>query len=807
MTRRWREAWGRARAGVARATVALASLLRRSRPGAWLVSRTNAVFDPTLPWHRRAGSASLLFVVAAATALVVLVLYALALVPFTPSIAELRKARSERPAVVRSADGRELAIFRRLNREWVELGRVSRPVIDALIATEDHRFHEHFGVDVRRTLASVVHTLRGDPQGGSTITQQLARNLYPEQVGRSATITRKLKEVITALKIESVYGKDEILEIYLNTVPFLYNAYGIEMAARTYFGKSARTLDVLEAATLVGMLKGTSYYNPVLNPERARARRNVVLGQMVRHGKLQPARLEALRKRPLRLDFERQQEPLGPAPHFAEHLRRWLIGWADRKGYDIHADGLVVHTTLDTRLQALANRAVTAQLDALQAVADVEWATASEQLFSTEIGAYARQRRNVQPFAYFWKAKPAIVDSFIRESAAWRSAANDGASETERLARFRADATFMRELREEKTRLQAGFLAIDPRNGFVRAWVGSREFAQDQFDHVVQARRQPGSTFKPFVYAAAMQRGIGPNAVFVDRPVTVSLPGGETWRPTDADAPTGERMTLREGLVFSRNTITVQVMEKVGPAAAADMARRMGVRRSKLDAVPSLALGTSPVSLAEMVSSYATLANGGHFIEPVLVTRIEDAQGNVLEEFAPVPEPVLDPAIAAALLDILRGAVDEGTGRNIRTVFGIDADVAGKTGTTQDNTDGWFILAHEQLVAGAWVGFNDARVTMRSGYWGRGASNALFVVGDFFRRAQEGGFIDRGTRRRSQQEPPLLDRFGNWLNDMWSRRPRGERPRWGQDAPQWNPEEEVFRRPPRPQRPRPRDDD
>ena len=789
-------AWKRAHAGAARVAAVSSALLRRSPAVARLLARAGEIFDSRVSRPRRAGSALLLLAIAGATLLLMLLVYALALVPLTPSIAELRKARSERPAVLRSADGRELAVFRRLNREWVALDRVSRPVVDALIATEDHRFREHFGVDVRRTLASVVHTLRGDPQGGSTLTQQLARNLYPEQVGRSATLTRKLKEIITALKIESVYGKDEILEIYLNTVPFLYNAYGIEMAARTYFGKSARTLDVLEAATLVGMLKGTSYYNPVLNPERARARRNVVLGQMARHGKLSPARLEALRKRPLRLDFERQQEPLGPAPHFAEHLRRWLIGWADRRGYDIHADGLVVHTTLDMRLQALATRAVAVQLDALQAVADVEWATASEQLLSTEIGAYARRRRNVQPFAFFWKERPAVVDSFIRESAAWRSATSDGAAEAERLARFRADAAFMRELREEKTRLQAGFLAVDPRNGFVRAWIGSRDFVQDQFDHVVQARRQPGSTFKPFVYAAAMERGIGPGTMFVDRPVAVSLPGGEIWRPSDADAPTGARMTLREGLVLSRNTITVQVMEKVGPAAAADMARRMGVRRSKLDAVPSLALGTSPVSLAEMVSSYATITNGGHFIEPLLVTRIEDAHGTVLEEFAPVPEPVLDPDIAAALLDMLRGAVDDGTGRNIRTVFDIDADVAGKTGTTQENTDGWFILAHEQLVAGAWVGFNDARVTMRSAYWGRGANNALFVVGDFFRRAQDGGFVDEGGRRRAREEPPLLDRFGNWLNDMWSRRPRQQRPRWEQDAPQYPPDEEVFRRPP-----------
>ena len=244
-------------------------------------------------------------------------LYALALVPFTPSTADIRKAKSEMPAQLMSADGRLLAEYRWANREWVELQQIAPAVIDALIATEDHRFYSHFGLDWRRTAASVVHTLRGDPQGGSTITQQLARNLFPEEIGRSRTLTRKLKEAITALKIEASYSKEEILETYLNTVPFLYNAYGIEMAARTYFDKSADKLNVLESATLIGMLKGTAYYNPVLNPDRAQARRNTVLGQMLKHGKLNQQQFDALRKRPMRVNFERQTEVMGPAPHLA----------------------------------------------------------------------------------------------------------------------------------------------------------------------------------------------------------------------------------------------------------------------------------------------------------------------------------------------------------------------------------------------------------------------------------------------------------------------------------------------------------
>ena len=253
-------------------------------------------------------------------------LYVLALIPFTPSVADLRKAKSAAPSVMVSADGVVLAEYKNINRQWMPLEKIAPSVVQALIAMEDHRFYDHRGIDVRSTARALVSTLSGNLQGGSTITQQLARNLYPDEIGRAATVNRKLKEAITALKIESVYSKGEILETYLNTVPFLFNAFGIEMAARTYFDKSAEHLDVLEAATLVGMLKGTSAYNPVLNPERARERRNLVLAQLARHGKLKPADLDTLAKRPLHLNFERQVEPLGLAPHIAQHVRKWLIG-------------------------------------------------------------------------------------------------------------------------------------------------------------------------------------------------------------------------------------------------------------------------------------------------------------------------------------------------------------------------------------------------------------------------------------------------------------------------------------------------
>lgn len=673
------------------------------------------------------------------------VLYVLVLIPFTPGIGDIRKAKIDQPAQVLSADGKTLAVFKRANREWVTLEHVSPSVIDALIATEDHRFREHFGLDWRRIGGAALRTFSGDRQGGSTITQQLARNLYPDEIGRAPTLTRKLKEAITALKIEALYTKDEILETYLNTVPFLYNAYGIEMAARTYFDKPARRLDVLESATLIGMLKGTSYYNPVLNPERALQRRNLVLAQMVKRGKLDAVRLPTLQARALRIDFARQVASPGPAQHFAEYLRKWLIDWADRNNYSLDADGLVVRTTLDARLQTMANQAVARQGQRLQALADQAWLAR---------GA--------------WQGNTALVDSFIRESTRYRGLIEQGATPEVALQTLRDDHDFMHALRTQKTRIEAGFMALDPVSGAIRAWVGSRDYSVDAFDHVQQAQRQPGSTFKPFVYGAAFQQGAKPDDTLPDTAVEIRLAGGEVWSPTDGKPPSGQPMSLRYGLAYSKNTITAQLMQNTGPDRVARLARAMGVRESKLDAVPSLALGTSPVTLKEMVTAYGTIANSGAYRAPNFVTRIEDANGNILAEFAPArTERVLTPAAAYTLLDVMRDVIDRGTGTLIRSRYGIPGDVAGKTGTTQDNADGWFLMMHPQLVAGAWVGFNDARITLRSDYWGQGAHTALPIVGDFFQRAMRAQVVD--VKRRFAEPSsahfydPLKTRVMGWL--------------------------------------------
>jgi penicillin-binding protein 1A len=629
---------------------------------------------------------------------VLVVAWVLLLIPFTPSISDLRKAKSEVPTVVLSSDGVVLAEFKRVNREWVPLSKISPAVVNALIATEDRRFYQHHGIDVHRTLGAALNTLRGRREGGSTITQQLARNLYPQEIGRSLSLTRKVKEAITALKIESVYSKDEILETYLNTVPFLYNAFGIEMAARTYFDKSADQLDVLESATLIGMLKGTAYYNPVLNPERARDRRNIVLAQLVDAGKLDPKRAQVLAARPLRLDFERQDPEVGLAPHATQQVKKWLIAWADKEDYDIYADGLVVHTTIDSRLQKAANTAVSRQIRQLQSQAD-------------------RSRRRGQ----------------------------------------------------DRQLLQAGFLALDPRSNEVKAWVGSPDFSHEQFDHVNQARRQPGSTFKPFVYGAAFANGMSPDDSFLDEAVEIR-DHGVVWTPHDESPPTGEPMTLRQGLAQSRNSITAQVMQRVGPQKVGEYAFNLGVRDSKLDLVPSLALGTSPVTLREMVTAYGTLANNGNYLgEPQLIAGVEDRAGNSLVQFAhPKAMEVLPKPQALQLVDVMRGVVDEGTGAAIRTRYGIQADVAGKTGTTQDNSDGWFILMHPQLVAGAWVGYDDNHVSMGES-WGQGARSALPIVGDFFVQALRLHAADPRVEfdiPRPRPKPPEEPQDGNGMQNL-----------------------------------------
>ncbi|MDB5888101.1 MAG: penicillin-binding protein, partial [Rhodocyclales bacterium] len=438
-----------------------------------------------------------------------------------------------------------------------------------------------------------------------------------------------------------------------------------------------------------------------------------------------------------------QADPAGVAPHFAAYARKWLIEWADRNDFNLYTDGLVIQSTIDVHLQEAANSAVERQAQALQTIFDVEWGQASGQMLSSSTAAYSAMRSKVEPFRYFWSSHADLLDAFVRETPEYRQALAAGATPTVAMQQVRQDAKAMAALRLAKTHLEAGFLAIDPHSGEVRAWVGSRDFDDDQYDHVIQAERQPGSTFKPFVYGAALEHGIQPNHLYYDTPVAMRFSDGTVWRPTDMSGASGEQMSLRQGLIYSKNTITAQVMQDVGIPAIVSLAQAMGVNQSKLDPVPSLALGTSPVTLMEMVSSYATIADQGEYHKPVFIKSIADRNGKPLAEFtSPAGNRVLSQNSALELIDMMRGVVNRGTGTAVKTRFGIVADIAGKTGTTQNNTDGWFILMHPDLVAGAWVGFNDARVTMRSNYWGQGGHNAILIVGDFFRGSMNSKIVD-----------------------------------------------------------------
>jgi penicillin-binding protein 1A len=719
-----------------------------------------ATFLPTFWTERRQRLAR--WIAGGSAALVaVFAIYLGVLTYTTPGVEDLRKAQGAWPSVILSADGEVIGRFSTAYQAPVALKDVAPDLINALIATEDHRFYQHHGLDPTRIVGSIWRSAQGDLQGGSTITQQLARNLFPQEIGSERSLNRKLREAITALRLERTSSKEQILENYLNVAPFLYNVRGIEMASRTYFNKPASQLDTAQAATLVGMLKGTQRYNPVRNPERARDRRNVVLAQMAKRGVLTQARFEQLRALPLALDFRRPEEGgIGQARHFVEHLREQLAEWADANDHDLDRDGLVIHTTLDSRLQRFAQDAVVQQIALLQRVAGSEWSEQRPRTGSAKPAPVnGKAGPAAKPFAYFWSQHPELLAEMARDTPQYREARQAHGNDAQALATVLGDSALMERLRDAKTLLSAGFIAIDPRTGEVKAWVGSPDFNREQFDHVYQARRQPGSTFKPFVYGAALQRGISTEHRYLDGDIEIALDNGTVWKPTDGAGPSGAMLSLREGLVQSKNTITAQVMNEVGVDAVVAFAQAAGVR-SKLDPVPSLALGTSPVSLLEMTNAYATLAALGERREPLLVKQIDERGGRTIAVFESQPERTIEQPLAEKLVDVMRGVPQSGTGTLVRTEFGVRGDIAGKTGTTQNNTDGWFLLMQPNLVAGAWVGFNDPRVTIRSSHWGQGGHNALRVVGDFFRQGQKSRLIGADARfPEVARDPVEFDRI------------------------------------------------
>jgi penicillin-binding protein 1A len=698
--------------------------------------------------------------------------------------------------VVYTSDGVEMArYYLGQNRTWVGYADISPAMRDALVAVEDRRFYDHWGVDMRGFFAVAADAVSGDGlRGASTLSMQLARNLY-EQIGFERSPVRKLREILTAIQIERRYTKDEILEMYLNTVPWGNNAFGIEAAARTYFNKPAAELAVEEAAVLAGMLKGTTIYSPVRNPERSRNRRNIVLASMVRAGTLQNGRYAELRDEPIQLDFSPYSHTDNLAPHLAEILRKQLEEWGRRNGRNIYTDGLVVHTSIDSRIQAMAQAAVEQRGAMLQAVVDVEWSARSLPVSANQEEPYVEyvRSRQFEPWAHFWATQGRLTESFIRDTDRFRSLRRQGTDPGDALAQLRADEAFMDSLRTSKTRLEVGLVAIEPQTGHVRAWVGGRDFVADKFDHVATARRQTGSTFKPFVYVAAIDNGYSPYYRVADSAFVWRQAGQPDWRPRNFGGGAGGVVTLRAALAQSRNIATARLTQEVGPATVRRYAQRLGIE-SPLEAVPSIGLGVADATLLEMTGAYAALANYGVHNAPSVITRIEDRQGNLLEEFRPQSREAVSPNTAFTVVDMMRDVVDGGTGTRIRWKFGLrEHDFSGKTGTTQESADGWFLLMHPDLVMGAWVGFNDRRIQFRSSGWGQGSRNALHVVGDFAARVAraESPDVRLNAGRRFEQPagyvppappPPQPDRdeltpVGRLLEEMRERDRRTEEAR------------------------------
>jgi len=645
-----------------------------------------------------------------------------------------------------TADGVELARWFDEDRVWVPHTDIAPVVHEALIAVEDHRFYTHRGVDVTRLMGAVYHTLRGQRQGGSTLAMQLSRNLYPS-IAAAPLWDRKMKEMVTALALERTYTKPEILELYLNTVPFGYRAYGIEAAARVFFDESAATLSTLQAATLIAVLRGPSYYNPRQHPERTHARRALVLDRMVATGRLDAAERPSSRA-PLHLAAPRDRSTTALAPHFLDRVRATVAEWAAAEGLDPARAGLRVYTTLNASLQEMALQAVTQETQRIQTLADDQWAEATPVAGA---GEKAGDERRPDAFQFWWDAHPERVRTYLRRTEAYRTLRTQGHTPATAEEQLLQDPSFTDSLRLAQTHVDAGFVALDPHTGAVRAYVGGRDHTRDAFDKAGQARRQAGSTFKPFLYAAAVERGYSPFELVKDSVVTYRQPNGTAWRPRNASGGAShEALTLREALAYSTNTIAAHVGMALGPEAVADAARRAGLQTPQRP-VPSLALGTSEVTLLDLTAAYGTLANAGRASAPHLISHIERRTDTTVATFGSRAERGFSPYTAYLTLDMLRDVVSYGTGAALRTTYGLQGDLAGKTGTTQHGADGWFVLLHPSLAMGAWVGFNDPQLRLRTSQSAQGGRTALPIVATFAKRLLEANPALKDARFRAPE--------------------------------------------------------
>lgn len=653
-----------------------------------------------------------------------------------PDEQELSNIHNYVASEVYSADSRLLGKYFIQERTHASYEEISPYIINALIATEDARFFEHEGVDKRSLLRVLFKSLLLQDEssgGGSTISQQLAKNLFPRQnYGPISLAVNKIREAIVAQRLERVYSKKEILTLYLNTVSFGDNAFGIETAAERFFSKDSDEVNMQEAAVLVGMLKATYSYNPRLFPENANRRRNVVLRQMEKYAYLEPGQADSLVQTPLELKYQKHTHNEGLATYFREHLRQQLLDWCrnntkpNGQPYNLYTDGLKIHTTLDSRLQNYAEEAMQDHMKGLQKEFHQHW-------------------KGKAP----WAGNNEILLTAIRRSQRYRKLKQEGMEEQEIQKEF-AKAIPMKVFSwngvEEKTMspldsvkyylhfLNAGFLAMEPQTGAVKAWVGGINHKYFKYDHVnINTKRQVGSTFKPIVYAAALQQGASPCTYIPASRET--YPEMDGWSPGNSDGNYEGEYTLEGALMNSVNTVSVKVLQKTGITPTINLARSMGIT-SDIPKLPSIALGTPAISLYEMVAAYSTFANGGRSIKPNYLLRIENSQGQVLEEFSDegAQQQILSQDQAYTMVHMLRSVVNEGTASRLRWKYGLKNDVAGKTGTTQSHADGWFMGMTPKLVIGVWVGADDPGIRFRTTNLGQGAHTALPVFAKFWQK-------------------------------------------------------------------------
>jgi len=643
--------------------------------------------------------------------------YSIYIINGLPTLEQLENPKPELATKIYSADGEVLDQFAYKNRTRVTLSKLPPDLIKGLVATEDKEFYNHWGVNLPRFIRQMcINVVTFRQAGASTITQQLARNLYKLQIKHETMfdkITRKIREFFTSVQIERRFTKNEIMEFYLNVAYFGKNAYGIESATHTYFGKPAAEMTTPEYTLLIGMLKGPSYYDPFLHAERAFGRRDIVISQMVKEGLITEETAQQARADSLDLKSAESEFRSGIAPHFVEWIRQQLLKKAEAHGYDIYRDGLHVYTSLDSRMQRYAISAIEEHLKDYQQRFDATWN---------------------------WKEHPEIMNDVIakaiREDESYNKSTNSVMRDSIRRELYNSRIFIDSVLKAAQT-IEVGFVVIDPHDGKIKAMVGGRNYRTFKYglNHVTQIHRQPGSAFKPFVYTVALDNGYPACYEVLNQPVTIPMPDGTRWAPENFERNIGGYFTLREALKHSINLVTVRVILEIAPAAQVSAyAHRMGIT-SPVPAYESIALGTAEVSPLELTSAYGVYPNEGVLVSPIAIIRIEDNDGNVIEDNSPDKKEVLSKETAYLMTDLLKGVVNGGTATTgVRSHF--TGACAGKTGTTNDYADAWFVGFTPQLAAGAWVGFDDARIRFKSSD-GQGGTAAAPIFGLFMQKTYE----------------------------------------------------------------------